>query len=279
LAGKKVAGVNPDDKKELLNYKKTMDFISRYLGKDTPITEGLIRELHKTLVKGVRGGQADPGNYRQCQNYVVNSRTKEIIYTPPPPFDVPILMRDFAQWLNQSQDLSPVLAAGITQFQLVHIHPFIDGNGRTARILATLILYKTGYDFKRLFTLSEYYDKNRPAYYQAIQSVRQNKMDMTAWLEYFVEGLRFQMHQIKEQGENIIKYDSIVQRAKKMGLKERQIKALKLIARNQSISRSEYVRELKVSLRTANYDMELLEIKGLVKKTGVGKSTRYVLKA
>jgi Fic family protein len=279
LEGKKVSGVNPDDKRELLNYKKAMDFISRYLGKGTPITEGLIRELHKTLVKSVRGGQADPGNYRRLQNYVVNSRTKQVIYTPPPPFDVPLLMKEFTDWLKASPDLSPILIAGIAQFQFVHIHPFIDGNGRTARILFTLVLYKTGYDFKRLFTLSEYYDKDRPAYYQAIQSVRQNKMDMTGWLEYFVEGLRFQMVQIKQQGENIIKYDSVVQRAKAMGLKERQIKALKLIARNQSISRAEYVKELKVSLRTANYDMELLETKGLIRKTGVGKSTRYVLKA
>jgi Fic family protein len=57
-------------------------------------------------------------------------------------------------------------------------------------LLSTLILYKTGYDFKRLFTISEYYDRERMAYYKAIQSVRENDMDMTAWLEYFVEGLR-----------------------------------------------------------------------------------------
>ncbi len=176
LEGRPVKGVNIDDKKELLNYKKAMDFISKYLGKEDPITEGLIRELHKILVKGVRGGQADPGNYRKIQNYVVNSRTKEIIYTPPPACDVGPLMREFVEWLNSVKDLSPIIIAGITQFQFVHLHPFLDGNGRTARILSTLILYKTGYDFKRLFTISEHYDKNRPAYYKAIQSVRENNM-------------------------------------------------------------------------------------------------------
>ena len=61
----------------------------------------------------------------------------------------------------------------------MHIHPFIDGNGKSARLLSTLVLYKTGYDFKKLFTISEYYDRNRPAYYEAIQSVRNNEMDMT----------------------------------------------------------------------------------------------------
>jgi Fic family protein len=77
-------------------------------------------------------------------------------------------MREFVDWMNSADELSPVLISGIAQFQFVHIHPFIDGNGRTARLLSTLILYKTGYDFKRLFSISEFYDKDRPSYYQAI---------------------------------------------------------------------------------------------------------------
>src|SRR3989338_9592335 len=65
LEGKKVKGVDRDDRRELLNYKKAMDFISKYLGKEDPVTEGIVRELHKMTVQGVRGGQADPGNYRK----------------------------------------------------------------------------------------------------------------------------------------------------------------------------------------------------------------------
>jgi Fic family protein len=278
LNGNKVEGVKEDDKKELLNYRKAMDFVSKYLGKEDPITEGLIREIHKILVKGVRGGRAEPGRYRVVQNYVINSRTKEIIYTPPPPLEVPHLVREFVVWSNKDKDISDILATGIAQFQFVHIHPFLDGNGRTARLLSTLILYKTGYDFKKLFTLSEYYDKDRPAYYEAIQSVRENNMDMTFWLEYFVEGLRSQMNSIKEKSQRIIKYDSVLQRASSTGLLERQIKALRFIIQNESISRSEYVDKLKVSLRTANYDLSLLETKGLIKRIGTGRTIRYVLK-
>src|ERR1035437_4044300 len=151
LEGRKIDGINIDDRKELLNYKKAMDFISKYLGKDDPVTEGLIREMHKITVKAVRGDKADPGNYRKVQNYVVNSLTGETVYTPPSPLDVPPLMREMTEWLNRDKESSPVLTAGIAQFQFVHIHPFIDGNGRTARLLSTLILYKTGYDFKKLF--------------------------------------------------------------------------------------------------------------------------------
>jgi Fic family protein len=278
LSGKEVKGVKPDDRKELLNYKKAMDFVSRYLGKEDPITEGLVREIHKILVKGVRGGQAEPGKYRKVQNYVVNSRTREIIYTPPPPLEVPHLMQEFIQWLNKDKDISDILTASVAQFQFVHIHPFLDGNGRTARLLSTLILYKTGYDFKRLFTLSEYYDKDRPSYCKSIQSVRKNNMNMTFWLEYFVEGLRTQMGQIRQKGKSIIKYDSVLRKAEASGLKERQINALKFIVQNQSISRSQYVKKFKVSLRTANYDLSLLENKELIKRVGVGRAIKYILK-
>ncbi len=85
--------------------------------------------------------------------------------------------------------MHPILVAGVAQFQLVHIHPFVDGNGRTSRLLSALCLYRAGYDFKRLFTLSEFYDRDRSAFYRALQSVRAQGMDLTAWLEFFVHGL------------------------------------------------------------------------------------------
>ncbi len=280
LEGGKVKGVNRDDERELLNYKKAMDFISKYLGKDDPVSEGIVRELHKILVKGVRGENADPGNYRKIQNYVVNSRTREIIYTPPAPLDVPPLMREFTQWISKAEDVSPVLVAGISQFQFVHIHPFIDGNGRTARLLSTLILYKTGYDFKRLFTISEYYDKDRPSYYQAIQTVRNNNLEMTTWLEYFVDGLRSQMEEIQAKGEQLIKQDSQLQKIKKMGLNKRQEKAVKHIIIKGTLSVNEYQSVVSCIRRTAQRDLEELVEKNIIKivaKSATDPTKHYVL--
>ena len=83
LAGKPVPEADPDDVRELLNYKKAFEFVSEYLEDGGPITEGLVREIHKRLVEGVRGGAAAPGEYRKIQNYVVNSSTGETVYTPP----------------------------------------------------------------------------------------------------------------------------------------------------------------------------------------------------
>ena len=280
LEGKKVWGVSRDDEKELLNYKKAMDFISKYLGKEDPIAEGIIRELHKILVKGVRGEHADPGNYRKVQNYVVNSRTREVVYTPPPPLEVPHLMRDFVQWLNEAGDVSPLLIAGIAQFQFVHIHPFIDGNGRTARLLSTLILYKTGYDFKKLFTISEHYDKDRPLYYKAIQSVRQNNMEMTFWLDYFVDGLRSQMFEIQQKGETIIKQDVLLKNIKKAGINSRQEKGVKYIIRTGKISVNEYQEIARCIRRTAQRDLEDLADRKIIKavaKSATDPTKHYVL--
>ena len=135
LAGETVTEADPDDVRELLNYRDAFEFVSGYLNDGGPVTEGLIREIHQRLVAGVRGGAGEPGKYRRVQNYVVNSATREIIYTPPPPQDVPPLMAELVAWLNAESDVHPVLTSGLAQFQLVHIHPFVDGNGRTSRLL------------------------------------------------------------------------------------------------------------------------------------------------
>ena len=215
-----------DDVRELLNYRAAFHLVSDALNHGDPITEGLIREIHKRLVEGVRGESGQPGRYRTVQNFVANSATKAIVYTPPPPQEVPPLMQDLVAWLRQDSDIHPVLVAGIAQFLLVHIHPFVDGNGRTSRLLSTLCLYRSGYDFKRLFTLSEFYDRDRSRFYRAIQGVRDAGMDLTGWLEFFTEGLATQLQEIKDRGVVAIRTDVV---AREHGLNQRQADILDLL--------------------------------------------------
>ena len=235
LTGETPPGVEADDAKEVINYRKAFDLVADYLGSGDPITEGLVREIHNRLVRGVRGNAAAPGEYRPVQNYVANSVTKEVIYTPPPAQKVAPLMAEFVFWLNSEQEVHPILVAGVAQLQLVHIHPFLDGNGRTARLLSMLCLYRKGYDFKRLFTLSEYYDRDRASYYRAIQSVRERDLDLTEWLEYFTIGLRSQLAEVQEKGESLIRLDVLTNAHK---LSARQRVALELAA-NRSEFRME----------------------------------------
>ena len=279
LTGKPAGEVRPDDRQELLNYREAMDFVSKYLNEKSEITEELIREIHRTLVKEVRGGTLEPGGYRKVQNYVVNSLTGEVIYTPPPPEKVPALMKELVEWLNSEKDIHPVLVAGIAQYKFVEIHPFLDGNGRTARVLCTLLLYKNGYDFKRLFSLSEFYDKDRRRYYEAIRSVKENDMDLTRWLEYFVEGLKTQMLEVKAKGELAIKKEVVLEKAEKLDLNERQLKAVRYVIERGKISISAFKSLVpEVSEKTLYRDLQDLVGRGLLKEVGEKKGRIYVLK-
>jgi Fic family protein len=112
-SGQTVEGADADDVRELLNYRSAFELVSEYLSSGEPISEGLIREIHKRLVEGVRGGRAMPGEWRAIQNYVANSKTGEVVYTPPPAAEVPALMRELVEWLREEQAVHPVLVAGI----------------------------------------------------------------------------------------------------------------------------------------------------------------------
>ena len=276
--GVPVPQAREDDARELLNYRSAFHLVSDYLESGQPITESLIREIHQRLVEGVRGGEGNPGAYRTVQNYVVNSRTREVIYTPPPPEAVAPAMAELVRWLREEEGIHPVLVAGIAQFQLVHIHPFVDGNGRTSRLLSTLCLYQTGYDFKRLFTLSEFYDRDRQAFYRALQTVREEKMDLTGWLSYFVEGLATQLAEVKERGEIAIRADLV---AARRGLSPRQAAAVDHLLAHGRLTLAD-LEDLfpEVSRRSLQRDLKSLSTKGLLREVATGPTDpnrHYVL--
>jgi Fic family protein len=273
--GEDVPEADPEDARELLNYRTAFEFVSDCLESGDPITEGMIREIHRKLVAGVRGGSATPGEYRRVQNYVVNSSTGQVIYTPPSATSVPAMMSDLVSWLNSDPEVHPVLVSGIAQFQLVHIHPFLDGNGRTSRLLSTLCLYKAGYDFKRLFTISEYYDRDRPAFYRSIQGARENEMDMTGWLDYFVTGLETQMIEVRERGEQVIRRDVLVQQH---ALNERQAKALGHLIRYGKLTIQEFEALCPaINRRSLQRDLKEMLDRNLIKGEGATNQLVYFL--
>jgi Fic family protein len=179
-------------------------------------------------------------------------------------------------WLAAEATVHPVLVAGIAQFQLVHVHPFVDGNGRTSRLLSTLCLYRSGYDFKRLFTLSEFYDRDRAQFYRAIQGVRDQGMDLTGWLEFFVDGLATQLSEVKARGEQVIRRDVLVNQH---ALNERQAVAVEhlLKAGRLDIRTFEGLRP-EVARRTLQRDIADLESKGLITSEGETNHLIYKLK-
>ena len=273
FGGGEVDEASPDDVRELLNYRDAFALVSEYLESGSPVTGVLVREIHRKLVEGVRGNEGRPGEYRQVQNAVVNNQTGAIIYMPPPSDEVAKLMSQMVDWINQESEIHPVLVAAIAQFQLVHIHPFVDGNGRTSRLLSTLCLYRTGYDFKRLFTISEFYDRDRRAFYDAIQGVRDKGMDHTGWLEFFTHGLATQMSETVDRGTQAIKIDVL---SKENGLNQRHGQMLHrlLDAGEQTIQDFENLFP-DVTRRTLQRDLKRLEELGLVERLGETNQLKY----
>jgi Fic family protein len=265
-SGRDVAGANVDDVRELLNYRGAFELVSEYLSSGAPISEGLIREIHKRLVTGVRGGQAMPGEWRKVQNFVAHSKTGAIVYTPPPAAEVPPRIRELVEWLREEAAIHPVLMAGIAQFQLVHIHPFVDGNGRTSRLLSTLCLYRAGYDFKRLFTISEYYDRDRAAFYSALQGVREADMDLTGWLEYFITGLETQLQEVRARGEQAIRAD-VIAAAKKLNARQTSLVAAFIERSQLTLADCEKVLP-DIARRTVQRDLKHLVAAGLIGEVG-----------
>ena len=187
------------DKEEVLNYLETLNKIPDF-GLEILFTLNDLLEIHKVLTKNTLDHSEDEGFLRNRQNYVGNGYG-EVIFMPPQTDEVPALIENFLKWFNspELEEKNPVIIAGLTHYEIVRIHPFIDGNGRTARIMATIALYKRGFDLKRFFALDDYYDQDRPSYYAALKSVDQNTLDLTGWLEYFTEGVAISIKTVKEK--------------------------------------------------------------------------------
>jgi Fic family protein len=148
----------------------------------------------------------------------------------------------------------------------VHVHPFVDGNGRTSRLLSTLCLYRSGYDFKRLFTLSEFYDRDRSAFYSALQRVREQDMDLTGWLDFFVSGLAAQMAEVKARGTAAIRRDILVREYR---LNERQGRAVEFLLEFPQLNIADFEALCPdVSRRSLQRDLAALEAKGLILHEG-----------
>lgn len=289
LAGKKV-DASFRDIYEVKNYKKALDYIGKR--SSAVITEKDILNIHKYTTAKVLPKEKS-GKFRSEAVYVVKRTLigQEIVYTCPDHKKVPKLVVDLCKWINTARKnkLSPILIAGIAHAELAAIHPFVDGNGRTARLLATLILYTEKYDFRKLFALDNYYNKNRPEYYKAIHLGKnyseRSKSSLTGWLEYFVQGFLVEMELVMDKISPFLFIRTADNPAnkrsnspsKKIVLSKNELKILDFLNEMNSITSKDIEDIMTVSKRTAQrYLLGLIE-KGLIKKHGTKKDARYFM--
>ncbi|WP_025683114.1 Fic family protein [Paenibacillus maysiensis] len=185
-----------DEEQEVYSLMKAIEFLDESEQRELPITEEWIKKLH-AIIKVVHGRRPRLSEYRNEQNKV-GDRNQAGFYLPPESQDVPVLMEDLIAWVNSPHNvnLAAPIQAGTAMWQFLTIHPYMDGNGRTARMIATYILRRGGYGLKGLFVLENFYDRNLNDYYRALQMklshnyyFGRNDADITVWLEYFLSGL------------------------------------------------------------------------------------------
>jgi len=266
------------DKQEVLNYLGVLQNLNNF-AKNKIISERNILTIHKELTKETLENSSDCGVYRTRYVVVGNRLTGEVTFRPPPNKDVPDLVKSLIEWLSSTdaRALDPVIEAGISHYEFVRIHPFVDGNGRTARVIATLILYLRGFDTKQFFSLDDYYDSDRPAYYAALQSVNPKTLDLTNWLKYFVEGVNVNIAAVKER---VIRLSSERLRKTKQGqiaLTQRQMRIVERIVQDKRITSGKVSDEFGISRQAALKEMNKLVELGVIELKGKGRGAYYVL--
>ncbi|MDO8488253.1 MAG: Fic family protein [bacterium] len=277
------------DVQEVINYRRVLDHLEQLKAAartQLEYSKELLLQIHQ-LVTDKLVELEKSGQLRTVQVVLRNSVTGEVGFRPPTPLEVPFLVEDFLRWLNSDFGRSehPVIRAGITHYVLAAVHPFVEGNGRTARALATLVLVMEGYDIKRFFALEEYFDKHAEDYFGSLmtvsnQATKLEDRDLTPWLETFTQALAIELTRIKESVRQVSVDTQIrKQQGKQVTLSERQMKLMEYLNANSQMTMAEARTQLPmVSEDTILRDLKDLMIKGVVVKKGSTKAAHYVIK-
>jgi len=182
-------GVPVDDAAEVSCYVAALEHGLRRLAEGFPMSNRLLREIHRVLLAKGRGVDKDPGEFRRSQNWIGGTRPGNATYVPPPPERVADCMHELERFLHDEPERSGVLIkAALSHAQFETVHPFLDGNGRLGRLLITLLLCNEGFLKEPMLYLSLYFKTHREVYYDLLQRVR-TEGDWEAWLRFFAEGV------------------------------------------------------------------------------------------
>jgi len=262
------------EKQEVLNYLDALASLDK-LTNDSKLTKEDISKAHLWVVKDTLEKPEWEGGFRKVQVYVGNQKTGQVSYVPPKPEEIEKDLDDFLKWLNSEHEMHPVLEAGITHYEMARIHPFVDGNGRLARLIATWVLVNRDFDIKRFFSLDDYYNSDRRAYYEALKTVDRETVNITKWLEYFSEGVAISIEAVKKK---VLLLSGGKKRSGKgqIVITDRQSKIVEHINKHDSITNSDVQKILNVKRQVATKELTKLVEEGVLKKIGTYKDARYI---
>ena len=267
-----------DSGKEVLNYNEALEYLNEKLEmKDLAPSLDLILDIHKIVMIGLLPQRQNIGQLRKRPVVVNDPRSGQTIYLPPNVDEVRSLITDLIEFVNQkNKEVDTLILAGIFHKQMVLIHPFMDGNGRTTRLATKVLLTEMGLNTFNLFSFENYYNKNVTRYFQYVGErgdyyELKEKIDFTAWLEYFTEGIIDELLRVQEVMPQIATNPA-------NELREYHEKILNFIGEKGYIKDSDYAKLVERAKATRTVDFKKLVELGLIDRKGKGKATYYILK-
>ncbi len=265
-----------DSEKEVLNYNQALQDLNTMLDKgEVNLSLTLILHIQKKVTDNLLPS-FESGHLREKPVVVNDPRTRQVVYLPPDVNEVKLLMEDLVQFTNTNRKaIDPLILAGIFHKQMVIIHPFTDGNGRTTRLVTKAILAAMGLNTFNLFSFENYYNQNVTKYFQTVGEFGNyyelvGKIDFTNWLEYFTEGIIDELLRVQKLLPKIAISPSTQ-------LKPHHLKMLEYIGEKGFISDREYTKLVNRAKATRTQDFKkLIELK-LIQRKGKGRATYYVL--
>jgi Fic family protein len=273
-----IAPEKRDDWQEVQNYVQAINVAIEEL-KTLPLSNRLLKQTHAILMDGVRGEHKTPGEFRISQNWIGGSNLNNAVFVPPHPSEVPDLMSDLEKfWHNEQIQVPDLIRIAISHYQFETIHPFLDGNGRIGRLLITLYLVSRGLLHKPALYLSDFFERNRGAYYDALTAVRSSN-NLLHWLKFFLTAVVETATKSKATFMAIMALRQDVEH-QILGLGKRAENAKKLLMclyQSPMISVSDAAEILAISHQSANGLVKQLEDMGiLVETTGYGRNRLYL---
>lgn len=264
-----------DTEREIVNYNKALEHVYKKVKNEKfRLNIAELENIQAIITEGLMDNAADIGHLRQRPVIIRDPKDiNNIVFIPPDFKDVYKLTEDLCNFTNGNKGkVDPVILAGIFHRQSVIIHPFMDGNGRTTRVVTTALLGMLGLNIFKIFSFENYYNRNITRYFNKVgltgDYYDHKKIDFTGWLEYFADGI---LDELKRVQKNIKAKDTIIR------IPEHYKIILDYLAEHGSISQMEYGNISKRSLAARKQDFMKMHQMGLIESRGKGKNTYYIM--